>query len=84
MRLLADKIWEELKNIYSYIPGGPDFFIQGPFSVILNALGAASSFQTWDRYLGGVRGILNYFENFSADLWKSQEVPKMFFKNVVF
>jgi hypothetical protein len=33
--------------------GWPDFFTQGPFSVTLNVLGAANSFQTWDRYLGG-------------------------------
>jgi hypothetical protein len=30
------------------------------------------------------RGVQNYFENFSADLLKSQEVTKMFFKNVIF
>jgi hypothetical protein len=30
------------------------------------------------------RGVQNYFENFSAYLCKSQEVPKMFFKNVIF
>ncbi len=36
---------------------------------------------------GGGRGgrvVQNYFENFSAYLCKSQEVPKMFFKNVIF
>ncbi len=44
-------------NIYQ---GWPDFFSHGPFSIIFNVLGAASSFQ-------GVEGA-KIFENFSADL----------------
>jgi hypothetical protein len=36
-----------LDELFYYIDQGwPDFFSQGPFSVILNVLGAASSFQT--------------------------------------
>ncbi len=69
--ILCDMMW------YNVIwQGWPDFFSRWPFSIICTVLGAASSFQE-------VEGFKN-FENFSADLWKSQEVPKMFFKNVIF
>ena len=36
------------------------------------------------RQISRGRGVQNYFENFSAYLCKSQEVPKMFFKDVIF
>jgi hypothetical protein len=31
---------------YTVVQGWPDFFSHGPFSIILNVLGAANSFQT--------------------------------------
>ncbi len=59
-----------------YARGGQSFLVKGHF-------------QSFEMFLGpqihskGYRGS-KIFENFSADLWKSQEVPKIFFTNVIF
>jgi hypothetical protein len=45
-----DHRFDILFQIYGIDQGWPDFFSQGPFSEVLNVLGAASSFQTRDRY----------------------------------
>jgi hypothetical protein len=45
------------KPIYNIVQGWPDFFSQGPFSIICNVLGAANSF-----HLSGDRGVQNFLK----------------------